>query len=283
MDDPKAASDGSDSWPARNLDPANVPDLTGWFARRDTIRNFDPDADIPESEIREIVDAGRKAPTSGTLQMYSFVWVRDPETRRRIHEGCGLGQPQVEESSHFLLLCIDLRRVRLLHEHRNLSFEMSPMVALLKGSVDASIAGQGVMTVAESRGYGVCPIGAISERLSEVARCVNLPSEVLPIWGICIGIPAEGEPGRSTPRVPLEAVLHDGTYEEPSDDLLSECYTVMNRRYGPESDRDWVGTLDHYWSEAPDGAMNDREEELLKTMRQQGFFDYRGVDEERRP
>jgi nitroreductase len=272
--------DEGGSWPATGVDFPSVPDLTGWFVRRDTVRHFDPDAEIPDEELREMVDAGRKAPTSGTLQMYSFVRIRDADARERIHGACEWGQPQVEESSQFLLVCIDLRRLRHLHEHADLSFEMTPMSALLKGSVDASLAAQGVMTVAESRGYGVCPIGAIGANLSDVAAEADLPSGVLPIWGLCIGVPADDGPTRGTSRVPLEAVLHDGSYEEPTEELLEGCYAVMNERYDPETGRTWDGTLANYWSEPPEGVMNERESELLKAMDEQGFFEYRSVDVE---
>ncbi|MFB6211729.1 MAG: nitroreductase family protein [Halobacteriales archaeon] len=274
--------DGSDGWPAQDRSVPAVPDLTGWLARRDTIRQFDPEADIPETELREIIDAGRKVPTSGTIQMYSFVRITDPDTRAKIHAHCGYGQPQVEESSHFLLVCVDLRRVRMLHEHRDLDFSMSPLSALLKGSVDASLAAQGAMIVAESRGYGVCPIGAIGEQLDEVAQTVDLPAEVLPIWGLCIGVPSDEAPDRSTPRVPLDAVLHDGEYRDPSPALLEACYETMNERYA-DSDRVWEGTLANYWTPAPEGSMNDREDTLLEALRRQGFFAYRGVDEPVQP
>ncbi|MCW8173446.1 hypothetical protein D8S78_22260 [Natrialba swarupiae] len=76
-----------------------VPKLTGWLSRRRTVREYDADATIPDEEIRAILDAGRKAPTSGTIQMYSFVSVRDPEMRARIHEAAGGGQPRIEEAT----------------------------------------------------------------------------------------------------------------------------------------------------------------------------------------
>ncbi|MEY7851756.1 nitroreductase family protein [Natrarchaeobius sp. A-rgal3] len=259
-----------------------VPELTSWLTRRRTIRQFDADATIPDEEIRKIVDAGRKAPTSGTIQMYSFVSVRDPETRAQIHDAAGGGQPRIEEASHFFLVCIDLRRVRLLHEHRDLEFEMAPMTAILKGAVDAALAAQGTITAAESYGYGVCPIGAISEGLSTVSDAVDLPSEVIPAFGLCIGVPVGETHDEPTPRIPLDAVFHEGTYEEPTPELLEACYEEMNELY-TGTDRVWEGALAHYWTPSPDGSMNNREEELLETLRQQGFFAYRGVDEDVTP
>ncbi|MWV41978.1 nitroreductase family protein [Natrialba sp. INN-245] len=274
---PKSARDTA-ARPALADEMPAVPKLTGWLSRRRTVREYDADATIPDEEIRAILDAGRKAPTSGTIQMYSFVSVRDPEMRARIHEAAGGGQPRIEEASHFFLVCIDLRRVRLLHDHRDLEFEMAPMTAVLKGAVDAALAAQGTITAAESYGYGVCPIGAISEGLSTISEIVDLPAEVLPAFGLCIGVPVGETHDEPTPRIPLDAVVHEDTYEDPSPELLEACYEEMNELYAG-TDRVWEGALAHYWTPSPDGSMNNREGELLETLRQQGFFAYRGVDE----
>ena len=267
--------------PALCTETPSVPDLAPWFARRATVRQFDTEAEIPDQAVREIVDAGRKAPTSGTAQMYSFVWIREQSLRERIHELCNRGTEQVEEASHFLLVCIDLRRVQLLLEHRDRDFQITPTLGLLEGAIDASLAAMATMTAAESRGYGVCPIGNILNGLPAVAEAVDVPKGVLPIFGLCIGVPRDGEAKENAPRIPLEAVLHDGEYSDPSDDLLEECYDAMNEMYGSsvygDSTREWQGTLERYWG--PEGFMNRREGTLLTALRQQGFFAARGVHE----
>jgi len=267
--------------PALDIDSSHVPDLTGWLAQRGTVRNFDPNADIPESEVREVVDAGRKAPTSGTTQMYSFVWIRDPETRKRIHELCDRGTDQLEEASHFMLVCIDMRRIRQLLEHRDRDFQITPVMGLLEGAIDASLAAMATMTAAESRGYGVCPIGNILNGLPKVAETADIPEGVLPIFGLCIGVPRHGEPVEKAPRIPLDAVLHKDKYTDPSEDLLEQCYTAMNEMYGDsvygDASREWDGTLERYWG--PDGFMNRREQTILTALRRQGFFAVEGIHE----
>lgn len=267
--------------PALRGEEPSVPDLTRWLAGRATVREFDPDAEIPDEAVREMVDAGRKAPTSGTVQMYSFVWIREQSLRERIHELCDRGTEQVEEASHFLLVCIDLRRVRSLLEHRDREFRIAPAMGLLEGSIDASLAAMATMTAAESRGYGVCPIGNILNSLPEVAAAADLPPGVLPIYGLTIGVPRHGEAVENAPRLPLEAVLHEGEYRDPSAELLEACYDAMNEMYGDsvygDAGRQWEETLERYWG--PDGFMNRREETLLAALRQQGFFAERGIDE----
>jgi len=267
--------------PALDAAAADVPDLAPWLARRATVRQFETDAEVPDDEVRAMVDAGRKAPTSGTTQMYSFVWIRDPDRRERIHELCSRGTVQVEEASHFLLVCVDVRRIRLLLEHRDREFRTTPAMGLLEGSIDASLAAMGVMLAAESRGYGVCPIGNILNNLTDVAATADLPAGVLPIFGLCLGVPRHGEATENAPRVPLDTVLHEGGYRDPTEARLDACYDAMNEMYGDsvygDDRREWQETLERYWG--PSGFMNRREGELLDALRQQGFFEARGIDE----
>lgn len=266
----------SENRPALESAAEAVPDLVGWLARRDTIRRFDPNVQIPEADLRELVDAGRKAPTSGTIQMYSFVRVSNPDTRARIHDLCTRGTEQIEECSEFLLVCIDMRRVKLLHDHRGIDFSMSPLMALVESCIDAALAAEGVMVAAESREYGVCPVGNILTNLDRIAATVDLPAGVLPLFGLCIGIPRETDV-RGCPRIPLDALLHEETYEDPDDELLEACFTAMDERYADSTGRTWDGTLVRYWG--PDGFMNERESVLRRALRQQGFLAYGGVNE----
>lgn len=267
-------SPGPTERPALGADAPSVPDLAPWIARRATVRNFDPEATIPDSEIRELIDAGRKAPTSGTTQMYSFVWVRDQDTRERIHDLCDRGTVQVEEASHFLVVCIDLRRNRLLLDRRDRDFGLPPLMGLLEGTIDASLAAMATMLAAESRGYGVCPIGNILNGLDDIARLLDLPAGVLPIYGLCIGVPVDDAPKENCPRIPLEAVLHEETYRDPGPDLLEACYERMDRMYGDSVYGDeqtrWEDTLHRYWGSA--GFMRRREPTIRRTLRQQGFM-----------
>lgn len=258
---------------ATGLWRSQVPDLAPFAGDRATVRQFDPDGEIPEDDLKEIVDAGRKAPTSGTTQAYSFVWVRSPERRARIHELCAKGTEQVETASQFLVVCIDARRNMLLLERRDRPFALPKEMGLLEGAIDAALAAQLMMVVAESRGYGVCPIGNILNNVSAVSGELDLPEGVLPIFGLCIGVPAEDAPRENCPRVPLEAVLHEETYSDPTPSELEACYERMDAMYGDsvyggESTR-WDETLVRYWG--PRGFMNRREDELRATLDEQGF------------
>ncbi|MCU4754010.1 nitroreductase family protein [Halobacteria archaeon AArc-curdl1] len=256
----------------------SVPDLVDSLCRRATVRRFDPDGNIPPEELRAIIDAGRKAPTSGTTQAYSFLWLRNPETRARVHELCNRGSQQVEDASHFLLVCIDVRRNARLLDHRGEAFHLPREMGLLEGAIDAALAAQQTMVAAESRGYGVCPIGNILNGIYEITEELEIPEGVLPIFGLCIGIPRD-QPRENCPRVPLEAVLHEETYDDADEQLLEACYDAMNQMYGDsvygDDSREWHGTLARYWG--PDGFMTRREADFSATLDRQGFGTLDGV------
>ncbi len=250
-----------------------VTDLLEPIKQRATVRRFDPEGKIPPEELREIIDAGRKAPTSGTTQAYSFLWIRDPTVRKRIHELCNRGTEQIETASHFLLVCIDVRRNMHLLGRRDKSFALPREMGLLEGTIDAALAAQLTMIAAESRGYGVCPIGNILNGIEEVVEELSLPEGVMPIFGLCIGVPAEDAPREHCPRVPLEAVLHEDTYDDLSPSMLEDCYKLMNGMYGDsvygDSSRQWHETLHRYWG--TDGFMSRRESDFQATLDRQGF------------
>lgn len=256
----------------------SVPDLADWAMRRKTIRNF-ADEEIPASELREIVAAGHAAPSLLEPGLRSFVWVRDPEKRGQIHDYCRRGQPQVEEASHFLLVCLDFRLVDRLLANRGRSAAPPSLGPCFVGAVDASVAAQAAMTAAESRGYGVCPIGSILANLADVASAVGLAGGVLPLFGLCIGIPHDSERSDDRPRIPLEAVLHEDAYREPSPELLDRCYENVDAMY-EGSDRTWDGKIRNYWG--PDGFMNRYEADVCEALAQQGFIDSNGLFDPRK-
>lgn len=260
-----------------NLWDSEIPDLAPYAAGRATVRQFDPDGDISDDELRDIIDAGRKAPTSGTTQAYSFIHVTSQSRRKQIHELCDKGTEQIETASHFLVVCIDAYRNLLLLEHRNKSFALPREMGLLEGAIDASLAAQLIMIVAESRGYGVCPIGNILNNIQGVTEELELPEGVIPIFGLCIGVPATDAPRENCPRIPIDAILHENSYTEPTAEELEACYNQMDTMYGDsvygDESTQWEDTLVRYWGS--DGFMNRREEELGKTLSEQGFDELR--------
>jgi hypothetical protein len=106
----------------------------------------------------------------------------------------------------------DLRRLDLaaaLHGQLQVHNFESFLVAV----IDAALFAQNLALAFEAQGYGICFIGGLRNRLAEVDRLLEVPAGLLPLFGCCVGRPAE--PGEPRPRLPLAAVFSDGRFSDP--------------------------------------------------------------------
>ena len=216
--------------------------------RHRSIRSFTGEA-VPEAHLRAGVEAGQAASTSSAVQAYSVIHVTDPETRATLVPLTG-GQEKVAECGAFLVICGDLRRHRLaamLHGTEHADSLETFLVAI----VDASLFAQNMAVALESMGYGICYIGGLRNSLPEVDRLLELPPGILPLYGMCVGVPAEMPDPR--PRIGSEAVLFEDRY--PDDATMLEhirAYDEAYERYLVErgaTARPWSGSMARLFSD----------------------------------
>lgn len=55
---------------------------------RRSVRQFKPDAPVPEEHVTKMLDAARMSATSGNQQPWKFLVVRSPEKIRELHDAC---------------------------------------------------------------------------------------------------------------------------------------------------------------------------------------------------
>jgi nitroreductase len=77
-----AAPTGSPAGPVSNIWEA--------FQQRRSVRKFRPDA-VPEADIKKMIDAARRAPTSGNQQPWKFLVIRDRDKINSLKEACVQG------------------------------------------------------------------------------------------------------------------------------------------------------------------------------------------------
>ncbi len=158
---------------------------------RTTVREYLPE-DLPEEDVREILEAAVAAPSSGNSQDWEFVVVRNRETKRKLAEAA-LGQRFVEEAPVAIVVCCNRKR--------NLYGERGSSLYSIQNSAAAI---ENLMLAAWSKGVGSCWVGAFRE--SEVAAAVGLPEDVRPLAIITLGYPKRiPEKPR---RLPLDSVVH---------------------------------------------------------------------------
>lgn len=209
-----------------------------------TIRRFEPD-EVPDRDVCRVVEAAQMASTSSNVQAYSLLRVRDVKSRELLVEWSG-GQPQVARAGAFFVVCADQRRHRLAAESHGRAYEPN-LETFLVAVVDASLFAQNLALGFEGLGYGICYIGGLRNRLSDVDQLLELPQDVLPLYGLCAGVPSTDPthaPARR-PRLPLEAVLCEERY--PDDDAMraaiADYDTTMRSYYEARGQPgyDWSG------------------------------------------
>lgn len=217
--------------------------------RHRSIRAFAPDP-VPDDHLHAAIEAGQAASTSSGVQAYCIINVTNPDTRRALVPITG-GQQKVADCGAFLVICGDLRRHKLaaaMHgaQHRD------SLETFLVATVDASLVAQNMAVAFESLGYGVCYIGGLRNDLAEVDRLLDLPPGILPIYGMCVGAPAEDPAPR--PRLGADAVLFNDRY--PDDDTMKSLiarYDEAYERYMLETrgqpGRTWSGGMARMFSD----------------------------------
>lgn len=73
---------------------------------RRSINFFEPGREIPDEEIRELLETANLAPSSFNVQPWKVVVVRDPERKKALRK-CAMDQPKAEEASAVLIMVAD--------------------------------------------------------------------------------------------------------------------------------------------------------------------------------
>lgn len=217
-------------------------DTIDLLLRHRSVRQFKDDV-VPRAHIEAAVQAGQMASTSSAVQAYCLIHVTDPETRQAIVPLTG-GQTKVADCGAFFVVCGDVRRHRLICGDAGVDYD-ARLEAFLVAAIDASLFAQNVVVAFESLGYGVCYIGGLRNQLFEVDPLLALPEGVYPLYGLCVGVPAEDPVPR--PRLPLPSVLFEDRY--PDDDTLRAQLAAYDATYADytvargSKRRDWTGSM----------------------------------------
>ena len=192
-----------------------------------SIRKFEK-RKIPDSLLEELVTAGQAAATSSFLQGTTIVRVRDAEKRKKL-AACAGNQSYVETAPEFLVFCADLYRPGNYCKKYGKSFEGDYTEHFIIATVDVALLAQNVVIAAESVGLGICYIGGIRNQPEEVSQLLQLPKGVYPVFGLCLGYPAQNP--EIKPRLPLSVLLKDEIYNDAGDEEAIAEYDQHVREY----------------------------------------------------
>lgn len=185
-----------------------------------SIRSYG-DKQLSREEVSELIETAQHAASSNFVQSYSVVWVTDKEKRERLAE-LSKNPKQMLEAGAVFLLCVDFNRLTHAAKIHNESIVFDNAENLLVGVTDVSLFAQNLALAAESEGYGICYIGGVRNEMEAISDLVELPYGVFPAYGMTVGVPAEKNEVK--PRLPVEAILHENSYDEVKYDQLLPSY-----------------------------------------------------------
>lgn len=190
-------------------------------ARRAT-KKFDPNFEIPESRVRDLMALATKSPTAFNIQHWRFVIVDDPKLREAIRSVTWM-QPQITDASLLVIVCADTQAWRKQPERywRNATEEAREgILEAIESYYDGrervqrdeamrscGIAAQTLMLAATALGYESCPMD-LSD-FDEVAKLINLPDDHVISMFVAIGKGLEAPWPRGGQLALDEVVKHD--------------------------------------------------------------------------
>ena len=206
-----------------------------------SIRKFTGEP-IDDGTVEQIVSAGFASATSSNLQGATVIRVRSGATRSAIAELAG-GQSYVESAAVFLVWCADLHRSSVACEMAGGAFHSGMTEHFVIAATDCAIAAQSAVVAAESLGLGICYIGGIRNDPAKMTELLQLPEQVVPLFGMCLGYPDQDPTLK--PRLPLSVTLKEETYDEAHDRSGIESYDEQMRAYYLDRTD---GKVDRTWS-----------------------------------
>lgn len=186
--------------------------------------------DIPLSkeDVHELVHAGQHAASSHFVQAYSVIHVTDQEKRERLAE-LASNKRQFLTAGAVLIFCADYCRLASAAALHGKEIDYTHAENMLVGAIDVALFAQNVAIAAESKGYGICYIGGIRNAPAEISDLLELPNGVAPMFAMSIGVPDEANEVK--PRLPVEAIIHENSYNAAKYDELLPAYDQTMHDY----------------------------------------------------
>ena len=173
-------------------------------------RRFDGRA-VDPALLRLLLACAFSAPSKSDLQQADVIHVADRAKVKAIADGIP-DMPWIADAPVLLVFVANNRRIRQIGEWRGKPFANEHLDHFLNAAVDAALVMMSCIGAAEAVGLGACSVSHVRNHPHELARLLALPDGVFPVAGLCVGFPAE--PGRITPRLPLEVTVHVDRFDE---------------------------------------------------------------------
>ena len=185
-----------------------------------SIRKYKAD-EIPEHILKQILEIGTRASTTGNMQVYSMVVSKEKIIKEKLWEA-HFKQNMVLEAPVIITFCADFNRFNKWCQQRKAEPGYNNFLSFFTAAIDALLVAQNVAIAAEADGLGICYLGTTTYNADSIIKILQLPKFVVPITTLVLGYPNE-YPGL-TDRLPLEAIVHKDIYSEYDSSEIDNFY-----------------------------------------------------------
>lgn len=231
-----------------------------------SVRSY-TEEELSKEVLQNLISAGQHAASSHFVQAYSVIHLTDAGVREKVGE-YSKNPHQYNGAGAALVFCTDFTRLEAAAALHGRTIDYSRAEAMLVGAIDVALFAQNVAIAAESQGYGICYIGGIRNNPAEISELLELPEGTVPMFGMTIGVPKKLHEVK--PRLPVEAILHENTYNAAQYKTILPEYdaTIMNYYETRSANQKHVG-----WTEQMADFLESPQRPHMKDfLKQQGFY-----------
>ena len=230
---------------------------------------------VNQTDLKEILEAGTRASTTGNMQLYSIVITQDKKKKAELAPA-HFNQPMVTQAPVHLTFCADINRFHKWCSQRGAEPAYDNFLWYVNAAIDALLVSENVCLAAEEKGLGICYLGTATYNADQMINILQLPNGVVPVAAIVMGYPDEN-PGL-TDRIPLEGVIHYETYKDYTSTDIDNIYREKEsleetRKIIQENDKETLAqvfTENRYKKE--DNLHFSKQ--YLKVIQSQGFMNH---------
>jgi nitroreductase len=177
---------------------------------------------IDNKLLKNIIDAGCRASTTGNMQVYSIINTTKKEIKEKLAP-THFNQKMILDAPNVLTFCGDFNRFKKWCILNDAVPGYDNFLSFLTAAIDALIVAQNVAIAAESFGLGICYLGTTIYNAREIIDILELPKGVIPITTLTIGWPDESPD--KVDRLPISAIMHEEIYHNYDDEYLKDLYS----------------------------------------------------------
>ncbi|WP_315548281.1 nitroreductase family protein [Prevotella koreensis] len=240
--------------------------------RRRSIRKYS-DKEVSGELLTRLLKEAERTQTMGNLQLYSVIVTRSEEKKRQLAPA-HFNQPMVTDAPVVLTFCADFRRTTRWAKERKATPGYDNFISFINAASDALLYTQTFCNLADEEGLGYCYLGTTIYMPQQIIEVLQLPRLVMPVATITLGWPDENPP--LSDRLPIEAIVHDETYNDYTADRIDRFYTEKeslpeNQEFVRINNKETLAQVftDIRYTKKDNEAMSAT---LIDVLRQQGFL-----------